>query len=75
MQHTWEAKMRHEQDIKELIFWVFFFFFQLLLKTMEYFSEVFGLRINEIGKHLSAYSKINNMRITYSFILWLCTLK
>ena len=73
MQHTWEAKMRHKQDIKDSLYSVFFFF--LILKTMEYFSEVFGLRINETGKHLSAHSKINNMKITHSFIFWLCTLK
>ena len=64
-----ETQTRHKRQL------VFCFFFFIILKTMEYFSEVFGLRINEIGKHLSAHSKINNMKITHSFIFWLCTLK
>ena len=47
-----ETQTRHT---RQLIFcFVLFCFFQLLLKTMEYFSEVFRLRMNEVGKHLSS---------------------
>ena len=39
--------------------------------TSKNYEVFFRLRMNEICRHLSAYSKINSIEITYSLVLYI----